>query len=221
VLIDDEDDQLAEPRRLIDPARFAILPRVADRLGSSTPGRWLSAIRRGRRTRFAVPMLIVAVLVIAIAIDISANRSPAPPAAPDAISSLAPAVIQTCSAATSCLTTAGVPTVLTASARAAFPSAAVAQSASSFDAHLPLMNVAQLSLTEAGVSSIVLTVQRMNAQPNSAISSLQSSNSRRVLLSQQRGVWLLTVLITNAHGKVPADARTQAQSWLQNTGLPT
>ncbi len=220
MFIDDEDDQLAEPRRLIDPARLGFLHRIADRLGSSGPGGRLRSLRHSRRARFAVPTLIAVVVVVAVIIDIASNRAPASPAAPDAISSLAPPVLETCSAATSCLTTAGAPDTLAASARAAFPAATIASSASSFDAHLPLMNVAQLSLTEKGVSSIVLTVQRMAAQPNSAISTIHSSNSRRVLLSQQRGVWLLTALITNSTGKVPTAARDQAQAWLQNTALP-
>jgi hypothetical protein len=155
-----------------------------------------------------------------VIVDIAVNRSPAPPPSPDAISSLAPAVLETCSAATSCLTSAGAPDALVASAHAAFPAAKISQSASSFDAHLPFMNVAQLSLTQSGVTSIVLTAERMNEQPNTAITTIHSSNSSRVLLSQQRGVWLLTVLITKSDGKVPDDARRDAQAWLQNTPLP-
>ncbi len=170
-----------------------------------------------------IAVLLLALLMAAV-IDVGLNRSSTPravpePGPPDAFSQLAPPVVYPCAVANACLTAAGVPTGVAASASAAFPAARVSASISSFNARMPVLDLAQLTLID-GSYTIVLTEERDSESLRSDTTTLWSSESRRFLFSGQRGAWQLTAVITSSARPVNQSLVASAQSWLSNATVP-
>jgi len=214
------DELLAEPRPFFSSHHFDWMRRTALRASGSVLGRAIRANHRRAPAKFGWLLTILVAAVVAFVHLNAVRGAPDRSSASDRLTALEPPVVQQCPAIYNCLTTATVPATLIASVRAAFPSATVTRSASAFDSAHQEVALQQVCLVSENGTSIVLTQQR-NERGSTSIGhpNIQRlSGSAGVLVSQQRGAWLMTATIASAGAaRVSQAAVRAAEYWTVGT----